>query len=105
MRSQVLERVKGVAQQKISLKTFRELRLPVPPRTEQDLILERVRQQLGAEAMLRRTLRDCLRDAQALERVVLHAAFTGALFASARADQPRAAEREGLRHLVLGGTS
>jgi len=58
VRSQILERTKGVAQQKISLETFRTLRLPVAPREEQDKIVAEIDKQFtrldaGVEALKR----------------------------------------------------
>lgn len=58
VRSQVVGRTKGVAQQKISLETFRTLRLPVAPVAEQDLIVAEIEKQFtrldaGVEALRR----------------------------------------------------
>lgn len=79
VRQQIRERVKGVAQQKISLKTFRELRLPIPPREQQDWILHRVERQLQAQTALAENLESALHDAKALSRSALHLAFFGRL--------------------------
>ncbi len=82
VRAQVLARTKGVAQQKISLDTFRSLKLPVAPRAEQDRIVAEIEKQftrLGAGVAALERLRAHLRRYRA---GMLKAACEGRLVAS-----------------------
>lgn len=86
VKTQVLARTKGVAQQKISLDTFRSLCLPVAPRDEQDRIVEEIEKQFtrldaGVAALGR--LQAHLRRYRA---AVLKAAVEGRLVSNAASD-------------------
>ncbi len=76
---QVAQRSKGVAQQKISLRTFKTLHLPVPPAAEQHEILTRLTERLGAHESMSRHLAAVRADVDQLTRSLLHHAFTGRL--------------------------
>jgi type I restriction enzyme, S subunit len=81
VRAQVLARTKGVAQQKISLDTFRSLKLPVPPPAEQDRIVAEIETQftrLDAGVAALEHVRAHLRRYRA---AVLKAAVSGRLVA------------------------
>jgi type I restriction enzyme, S subunit len=84
VRRQVLDRVKGVAQQKISLKTFRDMHVQVPPREEQELLVASVTRQLDSVERLAAVLGRAVADAAALRQSLLQRAFSGQL--TSRAD-------------------
>lgn len=79
VKRQIHERTKGVAQRKISLKTFRTIELPVPDLTRQDQIMIRLDEVRQARADLDRHLGVVRRQATHLNRSMLHAASRGAL--------------------------
>ncbi|MEP7121596.1 MAG: restriction endonuclease subunit S [Byssovorax sp.] len=88
VRGLILGETRGVATQKLSLKRFRTIALPLPPLAEQRRIVDR----LGALDAVSRRARVAL-DAvppllETFRKAVLASAFRGALTAAWRADNP-----------------
>jgi type I restriction enzyme S subunit len=89
---------KGVAQQKVSLDSFRRIALPTPPIAEQREIAIRLNTSLSATDKVERQAACALALLDRLEQSILTHAFRGELVPQDRDDEPAIALLERLRH-------
>ncbi len=78
----------GGVQPNLSLGLIKDLRIPLPPYSEQERILAEVEQVRYAVGILQRELKNAQRKAQALGRSLLRWAFTGHLVLQDLDDEP-----------------
>ena len=97
MKNRMLEEVRGVAQQKMSLTRFRLVEVPLPPLPEQREIVRRVDAAFARIAAVRALVDTQLARLDALDRSILARAFRGELVPQDPADEPAAALLERLR--------
>ncbi|MBJ7417130.1 MAG: restriction endonuclease subunit S [Niveispirillum sp.] len=88
---QILERSKGVAQQKVSLERFRSVRVPLPPLPEQHRIVERIEALLAKGAKAKAALDTLPALLDRYRQSLLAAAFRGDLTADWRMANPASA--------------
>jgi type I restriction enzyme S subunit len=88
IRARLLEEVRGVAQQKISLGRFRSLRVELPPLPEQHEIVRRIDAAFARIDAVRESVAVKLASIEALERAILTRAFRGELVPQDPADEP-----------------
>lgn len=88
VREQVLEAAQGVAQQKMSLERFEKIRVPLPPRAEQDALLAVASDVEAALGALSARVRSCASRAIRLEQAALAKAFRGDLVPQDPNDEP-----------------
>lgn len=79
IKSQVINRTKGVAQKKISLGTFKSIAFPLPPLGEQEEVLRQVKQKSCASDRMMKELANQLVKAEKNKQSILASAFSGHL--------------------------
>jgi type I restriction enzyme S subunit len=89
-KSFIFSETKGVAQQKLSLKRFRSIPLPVPSLPEQKEILLRVRANFQLLQNIEDTLQSLEQDSDQLDQSILAKAFRGELVPQDPTDEPAA---------------
>jgi type I restriction enzyme S subunit len=96
--AQIGEITKGVAQQKVSLDSFRRIALPTPPIAEQREIATKLDAFFLATSKLEREVERALALLDRLEQSILTRAFRGELVEQDPNDEPARVELEKLRH-------
>lgn len=97
MKSRMLEEVRGVAQQKMSLTRFRLVEVPLPPLPEQQEIVRRVDAAFARIAAVRSLVEAQLARLDALDRSILARAFRGELVPQDPSDEPASALLDRIR--------
>jgi type I restriction enzyme S subunit len=87
-RLEVLKISAGVAQQKVNLKKFRLLELPVPPIKEQTQIVHRVEKLFTFADQIEQQVKNAQKRVNTLTQSILAKAFRGELTAQWRAENP-----------------
>ena len=87
-RALVLDISAGVAQQKVNLKKFRKLEIPVPSKKEQTEIVRRVEQLFAYADTIEQQVNNALARVEKLTQSILAKAFRGELTAEWRAQNP-----------------
>jgi type I restriction enzyme S subunit len=101
VRSQILNKAKGVAQQKINLSSFKSLRFPLPPLELQ----ENFAQKVSRIQAINEQQRNSLRMINDLFKSIISLAFNGELSAKWRGEKfPDRESEEALRNCILSVT-
>ena len=88
MLDRILEETKGVAQRKLSLKRFRAIVMPLPPKAEQDEIVEQIEIAMEPCAEVERGLASMESTLTQLNQSILSTAFRGELVPQDPTDEP-----------------
>lgn len=97
VRERLLDEVRGVAQQKLSLERFRSLRVELPSLAEQEEIVRRVDAAFARIEAVRIHVAEQRAALDALDRAILDKAFRGELVPQDPNDEPAAVMLERLR--------
>ena len=97
VKDEILKETKGVAQQKLSLKRFRNITVPVPPVEEQKVILTHIENHFRSIAEILSLSSSLYQDIDLLDQSILAKAFRGELVPQDPNDEPAAVLLERIR--------